>query len=86
MRVSLCLALIGGGIGAWGQSPCGNSGGNPASGGAQINPQINPGGIVNAASYAPKLVRGGLASIFGSNLGSGTDQASAPPWPVTLAW
>ena len=81
MRVPLCLALIGGGIGAWAQNPCGNSGGNPASGG----PQINPGGIVNAASYAPKLVRGGLAIIFGSNLSSGTDQASAPPWPVMLA-
>ncbi|HYL76648.1 MAG TPA: choice-of-anchor D domain-containing protein [Bryobacteraceae bacterium] len=50
-------------------------------------PQISGGGVVNAASFAPKLVRGGLASIFGSNFvsGSQTGQASSLPLPLSLA-
>jgi uncharacterized protein (TIGR03437 family) len=42
-------------------------------------------GIVNAASYAPTVAAGGIASIFGSDLASGQAIAGAIPLPTTLA-
>jgi uncharacterized protein (TIGR03437 family) len=34
-------------------------------------PKLNDGGVVSAASFKADVARGGLASIFGSNMGSG---------------
>ena len=50
-------------------------------------PEINPGGIVNAASYAkePGLAPGSLVSLFGRNLAASTAHASALPLPTVLA-
>jgi uncharacterized protein (TIGR03437 family) len=36
-------------------------------------PKLADGGVVSAASFVASIARGGLASIFGSNLGSGDD-------------
>jgi uncharacterized protein (TIGR03437 family) len=47
-------------------------------------PHVNSGGVVNAASFAPKLAPGALATIFGSNLANGTAQASSLPLPTNL--
>jgi uncharacterized protein (TIGR03437 family) len=51
---------------------------------ASAAPTINPGGVVNAASYTTPLVRGELATIFGTNLAVGRASASALPLPTTL--
>jgi uncharacterized protein (TIGR03437 family) len=40
---------------------------------------------VNAASGAPGLTPGGIASIFGANLAKGSRAAASLPWPDTLA-
>src|SRR5438105_3478110 len=48
------------------------------------SPQISAGGIVNAASFQAPIVRGSLATIFGSNLASGTAQAGTVPLPTIL--
>ncbi len=79
----------------WIVVPSGTTAGYPAlassaaAGGGSNGPapQVNSGGVVNAASFTPKLVRGGLASIFGSNFvaGSATGQASILPLPLSLA-
>lgn len=47
-------------------------------------PSINAGGVVNAASFRAPLVRGELASIFGTNLAPGIAQAQTLPLPTTL--
>lgn len=47
-------------------------------------PSISSGGVVNSASYLAPLVRGELASLFGSNLASGTFSASNLPLPTSL--
>lgn len=49
-------------------------------------PEINPGGVVNAASLSanPPLAPGGLISIFGKNLTSGTAIATSIPLPRIL--
>ena len=48
-------------------------------------PQINPGGVVNAASYASGPVSpGSIVSIFGTNLATGTGQVSALPLPKDI--
>src|ERR1017187_798604 len=47
-------------------------------------PLVEPGGVVDAASFKGPVVPGSLVSIFGSNLASGTASASAIPLPVTL--
>jgi uncharacterized protein (TIGR03437 family) len=47
-------------------------------------PGINVGGVVNAASFAPNLTPGSLATIFGSNLASATAVASSLPLPMSL--
>src|SRR5579862_3215399 len=48
-------------------------------------PVVNPGGVVNAASFATPVAPGSLVSIFGSNLAPQTAQASAIPLPASLA-
>ena len=50
-------------------------------------PQIKSGAVVDGATFKGALVPGGLATIFGSNLvtGSATGQASSLPLPTTLA-
>ena len=50
-------------------------------------PEINPGGIVNAASYSaqPGIAPGSLVSLFGRNLAAVTVSASSLPLPTTLA-
>lgn len=45
---------------------------------------MEPGGVVDAASFSAPVVPGSLVSIFGSNLASGTAFASAIPLPTTL--
>jgi uncharacterized protein (TIGR03437 family) len=47
-------------------------------------PAINPGGIVNTASYTTPLTRGEVAVIFGTNLSSGTLLASTVPLPTNM--
>jgi uncharacterized protein (TIGR03437 family) len=47
-------------------------------------PTISSGGVVNSASYLAPLVRGELASLFGSNLASGTFSAGNLPLPTSL--
>ncbi len=41
--------------------------------------------VTDAASYAPRVAPGALASIFGTNLANGTAQASGFPLPLSLA-
>lgn len=41
--------------------------------------------VTDAASYAPRVAPGGLASIFGSNLADSTQQAPGFPLPTTMA-
>jgi uncharacterized protein (TIGR03437 family) len=41
-------------------------------------PAISPGGVANAASYAPRLSPGALASVFGTGFGSITAQPDSP--------
>ena len=48
-------------------------------------PQIQPGGVVNAASYAQPIAPGSIAAIFGDNLAGGTASASGEPLPYELA-
>ena len=55
-------------------------------------PVVNPGGVVNAASFAAvadngqalPLAPGGIASLFGENLAAGPLQANVLPLPTTL--
>jgi len=51
----------------------------------QALPQINPGGVVNAASFAQPISPGSLVSIFGSNLAATTMTAHGTPLPTDLA-
>lgn len=48
-------------------------------------PAIASQGVVSAASFAPGIARGGLVTIFGSNLAAGATGQAAPPLPVQLA-
>ena len=48
------------------------------------SPQISAGGIVNAASFQAPIVRGSLATIFGSNLAGITAQAGKGPLPTIV--
>jgi uncharacterized protein (TIGR03437 family) len=48
-------------------------------------PQISAGGVVNSASFEPKLVPGSLISIFGSDLSTARQEAAAVPLPTSLA-
>lgn len=47
-------------------------------------PFVEPGGVVDAASFKAPVVPGSLVSIFGSNLASGTTSAAAIPLLDTL--
>ncbi len=62
----------------------------PRSGSVAPAPAITPGGVVNAASFAPApdnfVAPGSLVSIFGTNLTSGSTLAAASlPLPIKLA-
>lgn len=87
--------LIGQGIYLHGISPSGQpnlliqgSGSFSATASATVVPQVNAGGILHAASFAPTVAPGALASLFGSNLGIDTaltsEAASAVPLPASL--
>jgi uncharacterized protein (TIGR03437 family) len=52
---------------------------------AGSGPRINVGGVLNAASYTAETAPGALFSIFGAELAAGAEQATAMPWPPTLA-
>jgi len=51
---------------------------------ASNSPQISAGGVVNGASFQGSIVRGGLATIFGSNFASIPASASSLPLPTLL--
>ena len=51
---------------------------------APSGPRIAAGGIVDAAQFQPVLARGGIGSIFGSNLADGIAGASDTPLPTEL--
>jgi uncharacterized protein (TIGR03437 family) len=48
------------------------------------NPVLSANGVVNAASFLPKVSPGALASIFGVNFASGSVAASGLPLPTVL--
>jgi len=50
-------------------------------------PSINPGGVVNAASFSAggAVAPGSIIAIFGNNLASGTGNATMTPLPANLA-
>ncbi len=48
-------------------------------------PAISAGGLVNSGSYSAPLVRGELASLFGTNLANTTAGAGTLPLPTVLA-
>ena len=48
-------------------------------------PTIAAGGVVNAASFTPKVAPGSLFSIFGSDMASATESASSLPLSTSLA-
>ena len=53
---------------------------------AQPVPVVNPGGVVNGASYASPVAAGGFASVFGSNLALATiSYKGTQPLPESLA-
>jgi len=47
-------------------------------------PAINAGGVVTGANYAAQLAPGMIATLFGTNLSSGTAVASGVPLPTSL--
>ena len=51
----------------------------------QAMPQFEPGGVVNAASYAQPISPGAIVSIFGTSLASTTATAQGAPLPNELA-
>ena len=56
------------------------------SGAGAAGPAINPGGVVNVASYATGAVApGSIAAVYGSFLLSSTSVASGVPWPTSLS-
>ena len=48
-------------------------------------PTISAGGVVNAASFTPKVAPGSLFSIFGADLASATQSAASLPLPTNLS-
>jgi uncharacterized protein (TIGR03437 family) len=48
-------------------------------------PTIAAGGVVNAASFTPKVAPGSLFSIFGSDLAAATQSAASLPLPTSLS-
>ena len=49
-----------------------------------LNPTINDGGVVDAASFQQKLSPGSLFSIFGTDLATRVDNWQGPPAPTSL--
>ena len=49
-----------------------------------LNPTINNGGVVDAASFQSKLAPGSLFSIFGTDLATRVDNWQGPPAPTSL--
>ena len=47
-------------------------------------PLVKPGGIVNGASFKPRVAPGSIASVFGNNLAASVISASATPLPTIL--
>jgi uncharacterized protein (TIGR03437 family) len=47
-------------------------------------PQFSPAGVVNTANLSTAIAPGGLVSIFGSNLASGSSSAASTPLPTIL--
>jgi uncharacterized protein (TIGR03437 family) len=47
-------------------------------------PELSAGGLVNAASFQPRLAPGALASVFGRNLAPEARSAGALPLPIEL--
>ena len=56
----------------------------PVTYAAAQTPLVEPGGVVDAASFTAPVVPGSLVSIFGTNLASGNMSASGIPLPLTL--
>ena len=52
---------------------------------ALSRPFIADAGIVNAASFAPGIVSGGIGTIFGASLAAGATASGAPPFSDTLS-
>ncbi|MEO8127628.1 MAG: IPT/TIG domain-containing protein [Bryobacteraceae bacterium] len=48
-------------------------------------PTISAGGVVNAASFTPKVAPGSLFSIFGSDMSTATESAAALPLSTSMA-
>jgi uncharacterized protein (TIGR03437 family) len=48
-------------------------------------PALTAAGVVNAASFEPRLAPGSIAAIFGGNLASGEGAATALPLPTEIA-
>jgi hypothetical protein len=48
-------------------------------------PQISNGGVVNAASFTPRVAPGSLISVFGTDLATAKASAEAVPLPKSLA-
>lgn len=48
-------------------------------------PTVVPGGVVNSASFTAPVVAGSAASLFGTDLSSGTNNTFDLPLPTTLA-
>ena len=51
---------------------------------ADTKPVIFADGIANAASFAPGMVPGSIATLFGANLASGQTAEATPPLPTRL--
>lgn len=48
-------------------------------------PEIAAGGVVNAASFSPKIAPGSLFSIFGNSLATTTQAAASVPLPTSMS-
>ncbi len=49
-------------------------------------PRIAGGGVVNAASFAPRIAPSSIASVFGTNLAGMAESAGTTPLPAELAF
>ena len=56
----------------------------PAASSPATRPAINSGGVVGLADYTSPLAAGGLVTIFGRNLSSGTATTTVTPLPTIL--
>ena len=51
---------------------------------SSTTPVVTPGGVINAASYAPVIAPGAFISIFGQNMASTTAVESTTTYPTSL--